>query len=305
MEILLFLGLVILVVFWLLRIGRSECEMLSTKREGPEWRRSSLDVEEKGAEQSDKSTDAIISRLKKYVESREATAQRDMSTEAGIARLKAYVSAGSGATTATPNGGWILNPKSTFPLTVFGIDKEGAEEFKRLLDEKSYSQKDAFVNVLHFIARANIRCKEIEDYIHEFKPRYLAKIEELKKSCFQWRSASGYDRDDLLTTFRQQAVDSLDLRPDCNLPDLFEGELSDMTILGNFIRSAGYENLQRYFKYAAEAHAVQVIPDNHPERLGFEKLVELGLAVRGDEIPLGAVISTLKFKNMRERLFPI
>lgn len=281
-------------------MGRSESEMRSAKREGQEWTLSSPHAEEKGTEQTDKSTDAIMSRLKKYVESRKATEQGHISIDAGLARLKEYVSAGSGAITATPDGGCILNPKSTFPLTVFGIDKEGAEEFKRLLEETSYSQKDAVVNVLHFIARANIRCKEIEDYIREFKPRYLAKVEELKRSSSQWRSASDYDRDDLLAAFREEAIESLDLRPDCNLPDLFEGEPINTTVLGDFIRSAGYENVQRYFKYAVEADAVQVIPDNHPERLGFKKLVELELAVRGDEIPMPDVLSTLRFSNMRE-----
>jgi hypothetical protein len=32
------------------------------------------------------------------------------------------------------DGGWILNPESTFPVTIYGINQSVAEELKQILD---------------------------------------------------------------------------------------------------------------------------------------------------------------------------
>lgn len=73
--------------------------------------------------------------------------------------------------TATHDGGWVLNPKSTFPLTVYGIDRVTAEELKKLLDSES--------SILHIVTQTKLRCKEIDDYNKEFRPQYLDEIENL------------------------------------------------------------------------------------------------------------------------------
>lgn len=207
----------------------------------------------------------------------------------------------TGPVTATHDGGWILNPKGTLPLTIYGIDQQTVEELKGLLD-KGYTQ-GTYAHartIVPIIARSNLRCKEIDDYVKKFKPQYLGKIEDLKKSSAEWTSASINDREDLLIEFRQQAIESLEIQPYCDIETLFECEPADATIDDVLIDRFGYENLQLYFRYGGNLKKVHVIPANHYDRSGFEKLVELGLVIRGADIPLGAILETLKLKDMND-----
>lgn len=207
----------------------------------------------------------------------------------------------TGYITPTQDGGWVLNPKSTFPLTIYGANQTIASELKGLLDAGyslgSYAHARTIIPI---IARFNLRCKEIEDYVKKFKPLYFNKIEELKKSSAEWASASNRDKEDLLIGFRQQAIESLDVRPYCDLETLFECEPADVTIDDAVIDQFGYENLLLYLRYANNLDKVRVIPADHYERSGFEKLVELGLARKGTDISLHAILETLKLKDMND-----
>lgn len=208
----------------------------------------------------------------------------------------------TGPVTATSDGGWVLNPKSTFPLTVYGIDRATAEDLKRLLDQGySLGTYDHARALVPLIARSNLRCKEVDEYIRRFKPQYLKTLEELKRSSGEWASASEPDREDLLSTFRQQAIDSLEVRPAvCDLETLFESEPLDTTIDDALIDRFGFETLQLYLRYAGNLAKVHVIPADHYDRDGFEKLVKVGLAIRGAEIPLSGILETLKLKDLKE-----
>lgn len=207
----------------------------------------------------------------------------------------------AGSVTATQDSGWILNPKSTFPLTVYGINQLNAEELKRLLDAGyslgAYAHAHTIVPI---IAKSNLRCKEIDNYVKKFKPQYFNKIEELKQSSSEWALASVRDQDDLLVSFRQQAIKSLDVRPYCDLEILFECEPADATVDDALLDRFGYENLQLYLRYAGNLDKARVIPADHYERGGFEKLVELELARKGTNISFPAVLETLKLKEMND-----
>lgn len=207
----------------------------------------------------------------------------------------------TGSVTMTHDGGWILNPTSTFPLTIYGVDQQIADELKKLLEAGyslgTYAHARTIVSI---IARSNLRCKEIDDYVKKFKPQYFSRIEELKQSSGEWRSASVRDQDDLLVSFREQAVESFDIRPYCDLETLFECEPTDATIDDALIDRYGYDNLQLYLRYAGNLDKVRVIPADHYERGGFEKLVEIGLAIKGTDISLPGILETLKLKEMND-----
>lgn len=207
----------------------------------------------------------------------------------------------TGAVTATSDGRWVLNPRSTFPLTIYGIDQATAEKLKMYLDhgytQGIYAQSRA---LLPIIARSNLQCKEIDDYVRKFKPQYLKYIEDLKQSSSEWACASEKDREDLLVTFRNKAIESLDVRPYCDLIALFEDEPKDATIDDAVIDKFGFENFQLYLRYAGNLGKVRLIPADHRERTGFENLVVCGLAIRGADIPLSNILETLTLKEMNE-----
>jgi hypothetical protein len=207
----------------------------------------------------------------------------------------------TGSVTMTHDSGWILNPRSTFPLTIYGVDQQIANELKRLLEAGYSLGTYAHARtIIPIIARSNLRCKEIDDYVKKFKPQYFSKIEELKRSSGEWASASVRDQDDLLVSFREQAVDSLDIRPYCDLEILFECEPTDAMVDDALIDRYSYDNLQLYLRYAGNLDKVRIIPAGHYERGGFEKLVEKGLAIKSTDISLHGVLETLKLKEMND-----
>ncbi len=203
--------------------------------------------------------------------------------------------------TRTTDGGWTLNPRSTFPLTIYGVDESAAKEFNTLLDQ-AYSRHDyAYtLNLVEFVARTNLHCKEIDHYVNEFKAQYVDTIEELKRSSAEWATASELDQEDMLADFRDEAIGSLAVRPDSDLQVLFECEPADATIDDALLSRFGYKNLDLYFRHAANMDKVRAIPTEHYERAGFENLVELGLAIRGSDISLSAILEALTLKQMND-----
>lgn len=176
------------------------------------------------------------------------------------------------------NKGWILNPRSPFVLTVYGIDHGTANELKNLLD-KGYSlgTYDLARAILPIVCNSNFRCKEIEEYIMKFKPQYLHQIEKMKESSIEWKEATDNDREDLLCDFRQKAIESLEMRPYCDLEILFENRPAN-GFLNGLIEQFGFETLQLYLKYSDKIGKVNIISADHYYRSGFEKNGRIGLS---------------------------
>ncbi len=201
----------------------------------------------------------------------------------------------------TPEGGWILDPKSTFPLTLFGATKEVVLDLKVLLDESCVrSWHDLLPKISGFLSQANLRCREIETYIQTQKDIYFQKIKELKESSPEWQNSLENDRLDLLDEFRRVAIEHLRVRPQANLKVLFEGQPRDMTIDDKLIGKYGYDVIVFFLRHVSDRGKVYVIPADHYERRNWEKLTELGLANRGDNIQLISILSALTLREMTE-----
>jgi hypothetical protein len=148
----------------------------------------------------------------------------------------------SGDLQATPDGGWILNPKSTFQLTLFGATKEVIANLKALLDDSCVrSWQDLLPKISGLLSQANLQCREIETYIQTHKAIYFQKIKELKESSLEWQNSLESDRLDLLDEFRRVAIEHLRVRPQANLKVLFEGQPKDITIDDKLIGTYGYD----------------------------------------------------------------
>lgn len=212
----------------------------------------------------------------------------------------------TGPVTQATDGGWIINPKSTFPLTLQGIERDAADKIKSLLDEdagqSSYRHK---LELERIVARSNLRCKEIDEYTRTFRPVFLQRIEELKKASPEWQAASGKDKEDLLFEFRQQAVSALEVIPHSGVEILFESEPEDATLDDQLIDRYGYDNIQVYMRCATRLDKVWVIPADHRDRKEFEALAESGLALRGEQIPTDSILETLPLKDLNRLAAPL
>lgn len=207
----------------------------------------------------------------------------------------------SSVVTATKDGGWIINPESAFRLTLYGIDQATALHIKHLLDATGaeWSTAAKVDALLPVIVRSHLRCKEIEAYISEFRPVYLKTLADLQRASPEWARATEQERKDLLAAFRAQALAALDIRPQGDLVALFEETPSDTAIDEALYERLGFELLQVYMRHAEPPEKISLIPRKHPDRAGFERLADLGLALRGPQIPLHAIVGTLKLKEIK------
>jgi len=196
---------------------------------------------------------------------------------------------------------WMLNPKSVFTLTISTEEKSVAEQFKTLLDNiwdsGPYKTERDLVPLL---AQTNARVAEVDAYVTEFRPKYLAAIERFKRESSEWANSSEKDRQDLLATFRSKGIEQLNIRPDCDIETLFEREPQDATVDDALIAAYGFDNLQLYLRYADKLDKVHTIPADHASREAFEDLVKLGLAIRGQDIPVETLLSKLTLKEMAD-----
>lgn len=121
------------------------------------------------------------------------------------------------------DGGWIINPDNAFPLTIYAPSERVVKELKNLLDKwMNDGLNKAVKKIIPFMQTHNIQCKEVNDYIKEFKPLYLYKIEELKKNPPEELIDPDMDEDEQLDEIKFAAADLLDIQPDCDLVTLFE-----------------------------------------------------------------------------------
>lgn len=177
-------------------------------------------------------------------------------------------------------------------------DKNKAQEVRNLLDNdeiRDYRKDDKLVGIF---AAHNLMIKEIEEYKNKYKGQYLSKIEELKNSSSEWNVLGEKDREDLLIEFRQVAIKGIYERANCDLEVLFEFEPKDITLDDDLIKEYGFENIQTYLSYADNLDKIRVIPNDNYSRPRFEKLVELGLAKRGNELSKEEILSTLTLKEL-------
>jgi len=207
----------------------------------------------------------------------------------------------TGSVSLSQDNGWILNPKSTFPLTVYGIDREKASNLKTILEEGYYSNyKTISQKILSIILSPSFSCKEIDDYINEYRPKLLKEIGKIKNSSDEWQSASDEEREDLLEEIRDEALVIVDKQPYCDFLTLFEFEREDIIPILEFIFKYGYENIKNYSKFSKNIEKIYVLHSNHKDIDIFNELVERDLAVNEKNIPILDILKNLKLKQLNE-----
>ena len=111
-------------------------------------------------------------------------------------------------------GGWILNPEGTFKLTIQGIDSASALQLKGMLAGDSRSGAPVVVD---FLLRSGATCLEVEDYVREYRPIFLSKVEELRAAALDKAelAVEGGERLEADSTddFESEALYDLDVLP--------------------------------------------------------------------------------------------
>lgn len=195
---------------------------------------------------------------------------------------------------ATLNG-WVLNSGVPFELTILNCSRELAQRIKDLCEEE-YSYK-AEQELLRLFAIYNIKIKEIEEYKQKYHKKFYDRYEQLKRESSEYQNADTQDRADMDEEFFKQAQDCLYELASYDVYKLFRSY--DMTIDDEFLKEYGFDVLNAYFTYANKIGKVAIIGKDNYYRTAFEKMAEMGLAIRGKEIPIKELLNsqTLKILN--------
>jgi hypothetical protein len=195
-------------------------------------------------------------------------------------------------------GYWILNPGAPFILTLLTKEKEVAKQIRQILDdnENSYSSKDD--KIIALFAGKNLKLKEVEEYKDKYKKQYFESLEKQKQESKEWAISGERDKDDMLIEFKLKAISGIYEKANCDLEILFENEPTDITIDDELINEYGFENVRNYMRYADNMNKVRIAPNDSYSRPFFEKLVELDLAIRGNEISKEEILTSMTLKEL-------
>lgn len=195
---------------------------------------------------------------------------------------------------------FVINPHAPIELTLIGSSIDTANEIRNILDDDKIYRGKKIEMIAALFAEYNLKIKEIDTYRKKYQQVYYSKINELQTSSEEWKIASEIDREDLIKDFRRLALKEVYEKADCDLITLFENEPKDITMDDELIKEYGFENIELYVRFADDLGKVRIIPNENYNRPKFEKLVQLGLAIRGSAIPKELILPTLTLKELNE-----
>lgn len=209
-----------------------------------------------------------------------------------------------GALTAAGPGAWTLNPLSPLPLTLLGADEAMAKRVKAVLAKPQYwSQSVPELALL--VAQHNLRFKEVDEFVAQHKPRFQAAVRELIDASAEWASASERDREDLRAEFEDTALEHLGVNVGrADLATLLEGQPSGFEDDDELLRRFnGDSALYSFFlSELGRSGPVATVKADDWGRKSWEKLADMGLALRGKDIPVQHILEGLRLKDLNEIL---
>jgi hypothetical protein len=229
--------------------------------------------------------------------------------------IKVTISSSDGSTFASQKinsgdiveneNGFVLNPRSALPLTVHGLSRSDAIMLKDYLDEEANWGR-RLSEIAFLLAQSNATCKEVADYIEKYQPQYKKTIESLKVTSPEWIAASEKDKEDMLSEYKQKALDTLPVKPaESNVLDtLFDNLPSDITANDKLLAlfDGDTELYRFYVSQLWSSGQVRNIPADDYYRKKYESLVGKRLARRGLDIGIEQILNGLRLKDINEVL---
>jgi len=200
-----------------------------------------------------------------------------------------------------PNGDFVINHKSCFELNIYNINKEEVLKLIEILDETynkgTYERIEALTDLL---MHCDIKCREIDDYLNEFKPKYDKLVNEFIECNSEWKTASEKDKKDILAEANKRAIEKLGIRPNVNLDILFNYQPKKEIEIRNLLKLFPSKVIKKYVQFWSKDYKVRTIPVDNYNRKFYEELVKHNLAVRGDKISSEKILILLKMDELKQ-----
>ncbi|MCK5895010.1 MAG: hypothetical protein KAG53_11550 [Endozoicomonadaceae bacterium] len=199
--------------------------------------------------------------------------------------------------------GYILNPGTTFELTLLTDSETEAQTVRDLIDHYEHGTWLEKAPLAPILARCQLRCLEVDAYIKVHKKQFQDKVNELVNNSQEWSHASKSDQAYLMEKIIEKAISVLSVRLSTELAPLLEDLPNTAGLDAKIVDSYGQEAHTLYMLYAHEIgktqkiHAVdQVVYQN------FKKLVTAKLCLNGVNIPQAILLEQLSMTDLTEMI---
>jgi len=204
-------------------------------------------------------------------------------------------------TSAGPNS-WVLKPRSPLPITVEDVSKDAAEKLKFLLERATY-WSEKVPQIAYLIAVSNARFKEVDEFLTDYRRFFDTKIDSAITASKDWVDASERDKTALMAEFRMQVKDEMPIYVE-GVDELLSGRPTDFTMDDALLKrfSGDAELYEFYLSRLRRVDKAEVVKAEWSWWKSWEKLADMGLALRGRDIPRKAILETLKLADLNDLL---
>lgn len=186
----------------------------------------------------------------------------------------------------------VINPKSSFELTLYNSDQATIKKVVTILKDENLWNKTA--DLLPYFASENIKCKEVDEYIEKYKPIYISKLSEQCNKSEEYRNASEMDKTEIEKEFKNEVLNQLYEKADCELDILFEYSNIDITIDDKIVEKYSFNVISKYFGLGYYKNKVVT----HWERKDFEDLLKADLVYTFEQIDKEEMLTSQTLKTL-------
>ncbi|GAA4649736.1 hypothetical protein GCM10023116_20160 [Kistimonas scapharcae] len=197
--------------------------------------------------------------------------------------------------------GYLLNPGTTFQLTLATESKEIAQAVRERIDHYENGEWLEKAPLAPVLARYQVHCLEIDAYIKTHKKPFKDSLTSLIANSPEWENAKKNDKNYMMSEFIDKAIQSLPIRLSSDIAPLLQ-DLPDTKGLDEMIiNSHGKEAHEIYMPYAAHIEKIMQVSDNDKLVIQhMKKLVNANLCLQGADIPQSVLLQQLTMTDLSE-----
>ncbi|PSR05631.1 MAG: hypothetical protein BRD50_00290 [Bacteroidetes bacterium SW_11_45_7] len=188
----------------------------------------------------------------------------------------------------------VINPKGLFELTLYNANQKTLKQVTSFIkDDSTWNKPKDFI---HYFAQHDIKCKEVDEYILQYKPTYQEKLHAYLDNSKEYPNATEKNKEAIEDEFKEEVINQLPERANCDLQVLFDYSEIDLSIDNKLVEEYGFDVVSQYLGLKHYLEKDKVI--THLERKEFEDLLKAGLVITADEISYEELLKTQKLKTL-------
>lgn len=190
------------------------------------------------------------------------------------------------------NNSVIINPQSSFQITLYNAEEKTIRKVVNILNNESTWNKTK--ELLPIFTLHDVKCKEVDEYILKYKPIYNEKLKNKISLSAEYQSATDKDKEIIIDELKNKVINSIQERADCDLKTLFDFCEIDISIDNEILKKYGFDVISKYFGLSYYKDKIV----SHWERKDFEDLLKADLVITADEIDNDEILNSQTLKTL-------